>query len=108
MALNAYLKLKGQQQGNIDGSVTQKGRENTINVFSYSFEGDASDNGPQPGVFMVAIDADESSPKILNAFVNQERLTIWELDIYSTNIQGIEQLEQKWELENAKVESFRT
>ena len=34
MALNAYLKLKGQKQGEIKGSVTQKGRENTILVFA--------------------------------------------------------------------------
>ena len=27
MSLNAFLKLKGEIQGNIDGSVTQKGRE---------------------------------------------------------------------------------
>lgn len=30
MALNAYLKLKGQKQGDVKGSVTQKGRENKI------------------------------------------------------------------------------
>jgi hypothetical protein len=33
MALNAYLILKGQKQGEIKGSVTQKGREGTILVF---------------------------------------------------------------------------
>jgi type VI protein secretion system component Hcp len=31
MALNAYLKLRGQKQGEIKGSVTQKGREGKIN-----------------------------------------------------------------------------
>lgn len=38
MALNAYLKLKGQKQGDIKGSVTQKGRENKIMVIAVSHE----------------------------------------------------------------------
>ena len=33
MALNAYLKLKGASQGDIKGSVTQKGREDTIHGY---------------------------------------------------------------------------
>ena len=33
-ALNAYLKLKGQKQGEIKGSVTQKGREGRIAVIA--------------------------------------------------------------------------
>ena len=32
MALNAYLNLKGQKSGDINGSVTQKGREHSIMV----------------------------------------------------------------------------
>ncbi|HZF48038.1 MAG TPA: type VI secretion system tube protein Hcp, partial [Polyangiaceae bacterium] len=38
MALNAYLKLKGQTQGEIKGSVTQKGREGKIMVIAVSHE----------------------------------------------------------------------
>ena len=38
MALNAYLKLKGQKQGPIAGSVTQKGREGKIMVIATSHE----------------------------------------------------------------------
>ena len=38
MALNAYLSLKGQKQGQIKGSVTQKGREGKIMVIAYSHE----------------------------------------------------------------------
>ncbi len=36
MALNAYLKLTGQKQGDIKGSVTQKGREGKIMVIAAS------------------------------------------------------------------------
>jgi type VI secretion system secreted protein Hcp len=108
MALNAYLKLKGQQQGDIEGSVTQKGREHTIQVFSYSFGSEASGGQPNPGEFMVALDADESTAGILNAFVSQERITNCELDLYTQNIQGEEILEQKWVLTGGKVASFRS
>ena len=38
MALNAYLKLKGQKQGDIKGSVTQKGREGKIMVIAASHD----------------------------------------------------------------------
>ena len=38
MALNAYLTLKGQKQGTIHGSVTQKGREGSIAVIAIEHE----------------------------------------------------------------------
>jgi type VI secretion system secreted protein Hcp len=38
MALNAYLRLKGQKQGEIKGSVTQKGREGKILVIGAEHE----------------------------------------------------------------------
>jgi type VI secretion system secreted protein Hcp len=38
MRLNAYLTIKGQRQGDIKGSVTQKGREGSILVHAYSCE----------------------------------------------------------------------
>ncbi|WP_044246058.1 type VI secretion system tube protein Hcp, partial [Chondromyces apiculatus] len=38
MALAAYLRLKGQTQGDIKGSVIQKGREDSIMVIAVSHE----------------------------------------------------------------------
>ena len=35
MAHMAYMKVKGQKQGNIQGSVTQKGREGSIAVIAF-------------------------------------------------------------------------
>ena len=35
MALMAYMKVKAQKQGNIQGSVTQKGREGSIAVIAF-------------------------------------------------------------------------
>lgn len=38
MALNSYLKLKGQKQGDIKGSIKQKGRDGTIMVIGFHHE----------------------------------------------------------------------
>ena len=38
MALNAFMRLKGQKQGVIKGSVAQKGREESIMVIAVSHE----------------------------------------------------------------------
>jgi type VI secretion system secreted protein Hcp len=38
MALNAYLSVVGQKQGDIKGSVTQKGREGKIMVIAFTHE----------------------------------------------------------------------
>ena len=38
MALNAYLKIVAQKQGTILGSVTQKGREGTIQIIAAMHE----------------------------------------------------------------------
>ncbi|HEY3920938.1 MAG TPA: type VI secretion system tube protein Hcp [Gaiellaceae bacterium] len=108
MALNAYLKLTGQKQGDIKGSTTQKGREGQIQVMSFSFGTESTEGQIDPTEFMVALDADQSTPLILNAFVQNENLTTCELDLYGENEAGEEILQQKWELTNAQVASFRS
>jgi type VI secretion system secreted protein Hcp len=108
MALNAYLTLKGQKQGSINGSVTQKGREGTIQVLSFSFGSESSDGKVDPAEFMLALDNDRSTAGIISAFVQNELLTEWKLDVYDTNAQGEEVIEQRWELTNGGVASFRT
>ena len=40
MALNSYLTLTGQKQGDIKGSVTQKGRVDMIEVIGAQPRGD--------------------------------------------------------------------
>ena len=37
-ALNSYLTLEGQTQGQIQGDVTQPGREGTITIYGFSHE----------------------------------------------------------------------
>lgn len=75
MALNAYLKLKGQKQGDVKGSVTQKGRENKIMVIAVSHEvvspRDMASGLPsgkrQHKPFLVTKELDKSSPLLYKA-----------------------------------------
>ncbi len=83
MALNAYMTIKGQKQGQIIGSVTQKGREGTILIHSFSSE-IVSPRDPQSGLptgkrmhkplyFMKEVD--KSSPLLWNVLTTNESLT---------------------------------
>ncbi|WP_263380216.1 Hcp family type VI secretion system effector [Granulicella paludicola] len=94
MALNAYMTIKGQKQGNISGSVTQKGRENTILVHSYSHE-IISPRDPQSGLptgqrmhkpFVIVKQIDKSSPLLWMALINKENLTSCQLQFFTTAI----------------------
>jgi type VI secretion system secreted protein Hcp len=94
MALNAYLKLKGQKQGQIKGSVTQKGREGKIMVIAASHEvvspRDLASGLPtgkrMHKPFIITKEVDKSSPLLYNALVNNENITEWELQFWIPNI----------------------
>src|SRR3954471_17293213 len=83
MALNAYLKLKGQKQGEIKGGVTQKGREGKIMVIAVSHEGvsprDAASGLPtgkrMHKPFVITKQLDKSSPLLFKAVTTNENLT---------------------------------
>ena len=92
MALNAYLILKGQKQGEIHGSVTQKGRENSILVHAFNHEvvspRDAASGLPteskrQHMPITIIKEIDKSSPLLWSALVNNENLTQWELRFWN-------------------------
>ena len=111
MALNAYLKLKGQKQGVVKGSVTQKGREGKIMVISAHHEV-VSPTDPASGLatgkhlhkpFVIAKEVDKSSPvlynidfliEILNSYyhliiVNSTLLFIFRSDSYMFGTNGL-------------------
>ncbi|UQA62547.1 Hcp family type VI secretion system effector [Polyangium aurulentum] len=96
MALNAYLKLKGQKQGEIKGSVTQKGRENKIMVIATSHEiispRDAASGLPtgkrMHKPFVITKEIDKSSPLLYNALVNNENISEWELQYWTPQIKA--------------------
>jgi type VI secretion system secreted protein Hcp len=115
MALNAYLTLKGQKQGQINGGVTIKGRENSIEVHSFTDEivspRDATTGLPtgkrqhEPIVIVKVLD--KSTPLLWNALVNNENLTEFSLQVYATQATGVEMMIYTISLTNATISSMR-
>lgn len=96
MALNAYLTLKGQKQGDIKGSVTQKGREGKIMVIAVNHEvlspRDAA-SGQATGKrqhkpFTITKEIDKSSPLLYNVLITNENITNWELQFFTPKQTG--------------------
>jgi type VI secretion system secreted protein Hcp len=91
MALNAYLKLTGQKQGDIKGSVTQKGREDSIMVIAVSHEIVSprdSASGLPTGKRMhkplvITKELDKASPLLYNVLCNNENITKFELKFWA-------------------------
>ena len=116
MALNAYLTLKGQKQGQINGSVTQKGRENSILVHAYSHEV-VCPRDPQSGLptgkrqhrpFTIVKEVDKSSPLLWIVLCTNENLPTWELRLWAPGKQaGLETQYYTIALTNASIASIR-
>jgi type VI secretion system secreted protein Hcp len=122
MALTAYLKLKGQKQGDINGSVTQKGREGKIMVIAASHDV-FSPRDPASGLptgkrmhkpFVITKEVDKSTPLLYNVLVNNENITEWELQFWTANLKsrtgtGTEKQYYTVKLTNANISdiSFR-
>ncbi|MEO5726048.1 MAG: type VI secretion system tube protein TssD [Byssovorax sp.] len=96
MALQAYLNLKGQRQGEIKGSVTQKGREGKIAVIAVSHE-IISPRDPASGLptgkrmhkpFVITKELDKSSPLLYNSLVNNENIPDWQLQFWTPQLKA--------------------
>jgi type VI secretion system secreted protein Hcp len=116
MALNAYLKLKGQKHGEVKGSVTQKGREGKIMVIAASHEVLSprdSSSGQATGKtehkpFVITKELDKSSPILYDMLVNNENITDWDLQFWrpssgSSTGAGVEKQHYKVKLTNARI-----
>ena len=97
MALNAYLVLEGNTQGPIKGSVTQKGREDSIMVIAVSHE-IVSPRDPASGLptgkrmhkpFVITKELDKSSPLLYNVLTNNENIKKWELKFWTPQIKAV-------------------
>jgi len=114
-ALNAYLTLKGQKQGQIKGSVTQKGREGKIQVISVSHEivspRDAASGLPtgkrQHKPFVITKRIDKSTPLLNAVLSNNETISEWKLEMYEPSAKGAEALAYTIKLTNASIASIR-
>ncbi|WP_437520806.1 type VI secretion system tube protein TssD [Sorangium sp. So ce726] len=119
MALQSHLKLKGVTQGPIDGSVTQKGRENTIAIIAVQHSV-VSPRDPATGMpsgkrqhkpFVITKELDKATPLLYNALVNNESISEWELKFYTPGTKaasnvGKEQNHYTVKLTNATVASI--
>jgi type VI secretion system secreted protein Hcp len=116
MALNAYLKLSGKTQGEIKGSVTQAGREDSIMVIAYSHEvvspRDAASGLPtgkrQHKPLTITKEVDKSTPLLMNVLTNNEQISKWELRFWQPSPSGQEVQHYTIELENASIASIRS
>ncbi len=96
MALNAYLRLKGEKSGDIRGSVLQKGREGRIAVIAASHEIDAphdivSGQGVgkrQHRPLVITKELDRSSPLLHGALASNERFTGFTLDFFAPQVKA--------------------
>ncbi|WP_293257651.1 Hcp family type VI secretion system effector [Nannocystis sp.] len=113
-ALNAYLKLKGQKQGEIKGSVTQKGKEGAIAVIAVSHS-IVSPRDPQSGLptgqrmhkpFVFTKEIDKSTPVLYQVLVSNENLTEVEFTVYGPDKVGKPSLLYTVKLTNANIASI--
>ena len=116
MALNAYLKLKGTTQGEIKGSVTQKGREDSIMVIGFNHEvvspRDAASGLPtgkrQHKPIVITKEIDKSTPLLMSMLVNNENISDWELRFWQPSATGREVQYYTIQLVNASIASIRS
>jgi type VI secretion system secreted protein Hcp len=114
VALNALLKLAGVKQGEIRGSVTQKGREGKIAVIAVSHEivspHDAA-SGQATGKcqhrpLVITKELDRSSVPLRQMLVNNEAAKDWELQFFRPSTSGTETQYLTIRLTNAAIASI--
>ena len=114
MALNAYLKLKGQKQGEIKGSVTQKGREGRIMVIAANHSvvspRDAASGHAtgrrQHKPFIITKELDKSSPLLYAMLIANENIVEWELQFWQPTAARAEANHYTVKLTNANIASI--
>jgi type VI secretion system secreted protein Hcp len=116
MALNAYLSFTGETQGKVNGSCTQAGREDSMEVHAFSHEvispRDAASGLPtgkrQHKPVTITKPVDKASPIAMNILTNNENITEWRLDFYRPSKSGKEQQYYTIELVNASIAGVRS
>lgn len=115
MALNAYMRLTGEAQGEIKGSVTKAGREDSVMVVACSHEID-SPRDPASGLPMgkrqhkplvITKEIDRSTPLLMNALVNNENISELTLEFWKPSRSGKEEQYFTIELVNAHIANIR-
>ncbi len=115
MALDAYLNLTGATQGRIRGSVTQAGREGSLEIWGWNHEvvspRDAASGLPtgrrQHKPIVVTKPIDMATPLLMNVLTNNENITEWRLDCWRPSRGGREFQYYTIELVNASIAGIR-
>lgn len=111
MALNATMRLTSEAQGEIKGSVTQAGREDSIMVIGYSHEVDSPRDAAsglatgkrQHKPLIVTKEIDRSTPLLMRALINNENITDMELWFWQPSRSGKEFHYYTIRLQNARI-----
>lgn len=113
MALNAYVTIKGQKQGTIKGSVTQKGREGWIAVYAFHHEivsprdvaSGLATGKRQHKPLGITKEIDKSTVPLLQALVTNENLTEVIIRFFGADAKGagVEKLIYTITLTNASI-----
>ncbi|MEZ4298277.1 MAG: Hcp family type VI secretion system effector [Polyangiaceae bacterium] len=115
MALGGYLTLTGTTQGPILGSVTQKGREGSIEVVSF-FHEIVAPRDPASGrptgkrmhkPFSITKPTDRSSPLLYSVLTNNENLKEVVLKLYRPSPTGMERHAFTVRLQNATISGIQ-
>ena len=121
MALNAYLRLVGEKSGEIEGSVTQKGREGKILVIAFTHEVTSprdtttglATGRRQHGPLVITKEVDRATPPLHAAQASNESFKAWELELWTPRLVGAggtggEVQYFTIKLTEASIASFRT
>lgn len=91
MALKAYLRLKGSVQGEIKGSVTQKGREGRIEVLASNHQVARAPDGKGQlhPPFELLKPLDQASTKLYQAWVANEAFSDCEIQYWAPKASAV-------------------
>lgn len=115
MALSAYLTLTGTRTGQILGSVTQKGREGSIEVIAV-YHWIVSPRDPSSGrptgkrmhkPLVITKLTDAASPALHDVLTHNENLTQVEIRFFRPNQMGIERHAYTVRLVNSSIASIQ-
>jgi type VI secretion system secreted protein Hcp len=111
MALNAYLRLKGQKSGEIKGAAVQRGRVGSIAVIAFDHQ-IVSPRDIQSGLptgqrmhkpLVITKEVDGSSPVLWNILCTNENIVEWELRFWQLTATGSESQYFTIRLVNANI-----
>jgi type VI secretion system secreted protein Hcp len=121
MAMMAYMYAKGQKSGQIKGSITQKGREDSVGIIAMSHEIEMPINlvsgmpsgGRLHKPFVVEKELDKSSPILYNCLCTNENLTevtikFWTPQIKAASGVGAEVQHYTVTLKNVHISSIQS